>query len=59
MCISHNVPILVNYIDRLIKNKFNTHSLQGFARYVKKRFVQQYAENCIIITCNVCEGEDV
>ncbi len=59
MCIRHNVPILVNNTDRVIKDKFQKHSLQGFTRYVENKFVQQYAENCIIINCYVCEGENV
>ncbi len=37
MCIRHNVPILVNNIDRFIKDKFQTHSLQDFTRYVKNK----------------------
>ncbi len=59
MCVRHNVLILVNNIDRLIKDQFQTHSLQGFTRYMKNKFVQQYAQSCTIINCYVCEGENV
>ncbi len=59
MCIRHNVPILVNNIDRFIKDKFQTHSLQDFTKYVKNKFFQQYAEHCTMINYYVCVRENV
>ena len=31
----HNLPFLLNNIPTIAKEKLNTHSLQGFAKYVK------------------------
>ena len=32
-CLRHNLPFLLNNIPTIVKEKLNTHSLQGFAQY--------------------------
>ncbi len=59
MCIQHNLLILINNSDQVIQDKFHTHSLQGFARYVKTKFVQRYADICVIRNCYICSRENV
>ena len=34
-CLRHNLPFLLNDIPTMVKEKLNTHSLQGFAQYAK------------------------
>ena len=37
-CLWHNLPLLLNNIPSIVKEKLNTHSLQGFAQYDKLYF---------------------
>ncbi len=48
MCIRHNIPALMNNTDPSIKDKLLTHSIKGFVKYVKCKFVQNYEVNCNI-----------
>ena len=44
-CLRHNLLFLLNNIPTIIKEKLNTHSLQGFAQYAKLYF---------FLNCYIC-----
>ena len=44
----------LNNTSNIVKEKVNTHSYKGFSSYVKKTFIQNYADNCVIENCYVC-----
>ena len=56
-CLRHNLPFLLNNIPTIVKEKLNTHSLQGFAQYAKLYFLQiikVHAQGKIAIyVCNI------
>jgi hypothetical protein len=58
LCIRYNIPQLINNTDALITSKFNTHSLQGLAKYVKWDVIQNYDSQCSIQNCYVCGREN-
>ncbi len=53
-CIRFNIPLLINCTQPTIKDKLHTHSLQGFSKYVKNIYINQYEAHCTIINCYVC-----
>jgi len=53
-CIRYDVPNVFNSTPTEIKEKIYTHSLQGFARYIKLTFLQSYQDICTIVNCYVC-----
>ena len=53
-CIRYHVPVVVNATSPEITNKIYTHSLQGFAWYIKLKTIQSYQENCTIQNCYIC-----
>ena len=46
-CIRYNLPSLINHTPINIKGKLTTHSLNGFAKYLKKIIhLNDYQFNC-------------
>ena len=39
-CLRHNLPLVVNNIPDIVKEKRITHNLNGFAKYVKQNLLQ-------------------
>ncbi len=56
-CIRYDIPKLVNNTPSLILDKVWTHSLQGFAWYIKQHIIQNYQENCTIDACYICSRQ--
>ena len=54
----HSIIVTVNNTITSITNKTLTHSLDGFAKYVKKSIIQCYESNCSINNCYVCSSLD-
>ena len=52
--IRFSLPILLKNTPPLIKDKVNTHSLQGFMNYIKKYQISKYSETCTKISCYIC-----
>ena len=50
------IPVLLNDTPSCIKDKFYTHSYDGFSKYIKTFFLRQYSEICLIETCYVCNN---
>ncbi len=57
-CIRHSIPHTINNTPDIIKNKINTHSLQGYSKYIKNTYIQGYNENCTIHNCYICGRTD-
>ncbi len=53
-CLRYDVIKIINNTPALILNKIETHSLNGFAGYIKHTMLQSYQETCIIINCYIC-----
>ncbi len=53
-CLRHNLPLIVNNIPDIVKDKLATHSLNGFAMYVKLNLLQTYNDACTITNCYIC-----
>ncbi len=53
-CIRYKVPMTINNAPAEIVNKVYTHSLQGFAGYIKTKILQLYQETCTIADCYIC-----
>ncbi len=53
-CITYKVPMTVNNAPDEIVNKVYTHSLQGFAEYIKTKIRQLCQETCTIADCYIC-----
>ena len=53
-CLKHNLPLILNNISHLVKEKINTHSMLGFVKYVKHHLLQSYRETCTISNCYTC-----
>ena len=54
--IKHTVPKIVNGTESNIKAKIHTHSLQGFAWYIKQNFIKNYQVNCKLENCYICNS---
>lgn len=48
----------VNNSPAIFLDKVETHSLKGFAHYIKNNIVSNYSENCIIPDCYVCRNSN-
>ncbi len=53
-CIRYKVPMTINNAPAEIVHKVYTHSLQGFAGYIKTKILQLYQETCTIADCYIC-----
>ena len=52
--IQYLIPVAYNSCPMSIQQKIFTHSLQGFAQYIKAYLISNYSETCTIATCYVC-----
>ena len=50
------LPKLINKTANEIKEKINTHSLQGFKQYIKRWLINKYETVCLITNCYVCNS---
>ncbi len=55
-CIRHSIPKTVNSTNNNIIDKINTHSLQGFSKYIKTIYLQSYSDTCTLYNCYVCNN---
>ena len=55
-CVRFTVPRTINNLDTRIRQKFVTHSLQGFSNYVKNIMINEYSVNCDIRNCYICQN---
>ncbi|MGB1899487.1 MAG: reverse transcriptase family protein, partial [Candidatus Kariarchaeum pelagius] len=55
-CIRYSIPILINEAPPEIKDKFQTHSLDGFTRYLKVIYINNYKIDCTIHNCYICRN---
>ena len=53
-CIRNYISKIVTKSPPNIIDKISTHSLHGFAIYIKKHFIASYTDTCIIENCYVC-----
>jgi hypothetical protein len=53
--IRFRIPSIFNSLSASIKEKLNTHSYQGFSRYVKNHIIDTYEVDCRILNCYVCQ----
>ncbi len=53
-CIRYDLPMLVNNIPKKNLNKIDTHSLRGFAGYIKRYYLNFYHDSCNIHHCYIC-----
>ena len=49
-----NLPLIVKSNPDIVKDKLATHSLNGFAMYVKLNLLQTYNDACTITNCYIC-----
>ena len=45
----------MNDTPKRVKDKINTHSLQGFLNYGKNDMIHKYSNICIIQHCYICQ----
>ena len=50
----HSLPLLLNNLPEIVKEKLISHSTQGFAKYVKLYLLQSYQVACTMQDCYVC-----
>lgn len=53
-CIRIDIPRVINGTPRIILDKIETHSLDGFSKYIKHYIVQSYQDSCSIENCYIC-----
>ncbi len=46
--------MVINSTPLMILEKIGTHSLHGFARYIKQYLLQSYQELCTTVNCYIC-----
>ena len=54
-CLKYNLPKLINDTPERVKDKINTHCLQGFINYGKNDMIHKYGNICIIQHCYTCQ----
>lgn len=55
--IKYRLPDTYNDCPKHIKSKIYTHSIEGFARYVKKDLIEKYPSSCTVRDCyNNCDS---
>ena len=55
LCIRHYIPELLSKTPECITEKLDTHSFSGFSNYMKKYYIRNYNENCLIENCYICQ----
>ena len=53
-CLRHSLPLLLNNLPEIVKEKLISYSTQGFAKYVKLYFLQSYQVAYTMQDCYVC-----
>ena len=53
--LKYDLPYTINNTPHIVKDKVNTHSIQGFSLYVKQYLIRKYNTNCISRNCYICE----
>jgi len=53
-CIRYYIPSVLATAPNCIMEKFETHSLQGFVKYVKQHLLSKYEVACTIPNCYSC-----
>ena len=53
-CLRHNLPLLLNNLPEIVKEKLMSHSNQAFVNYAKLYFLQSYEVICTRQNCYVC-----
>ncbi len=53
-CIRYKIPKVINNTPMESVRNINTHSLQGFSRYIKHTITQSYQELFTIQNCYIC-----
>lgn len=56
-CLRYSLPLLINHAPAEITDKIQTHSMQGFAGYIKIKILQSYQEQCTIVNCYICSRQ--
>ena len=54
--IRFRLPTIINDAPEYFKNKIQTHSLQGFTKYIKLRIIESYSSICHIPLCYICQN---
>lgn len=52
--LKHTLPRTVTKMPACITDKVDTHSIDGHSKYIKKYFINEYNETCILTDCYVC-----
>ena len=55
MYLKYNLPHIINDIPELVLENIVTHSLSGFANYLKMYLLQKYQNVCTIFDCYICQ----
>ena len=53
-CLRYSLNHTINSTPENIIAKVDTHSLQGFTKYIKIHHLKMYNVNCTILNCYVC-----
>ena len=56
-CVRNNIPWVLNATPRLILDKIETHSYQGFSQYIKHFYIDHYSYNCHLVDCYTCRRQ--
>ncbi len=52
--IRYHIPLIVNKSSHQNINKIDTHSLQGFSKYIKIKILESYNKNSTIQNNSIC-----
>ena len=55
-CIRYELIHILNETPEIVKDKVNTHSIQGFSVYLKQYYIKNYETDCHIPNCYICNG---
>ena len=55
-CIRYHIPILLKNTPPCILDKTHTHSMDGYSKYIKLYYINQYSETCTLKNCYVCSN---
>ncbi len=58
-CLRNNISDVLNHTPSIIKDKVCTHSLNGFAKYIKHSYVESYEMMCKIENCYICKRNGI